>query len=194
MFLFVIPTAIFVPKAHRTVEFGYYIIHTHSQHWLGSCRVLHGLRIHTFSGYLVISCYREWPQLNITSLVLSIKICIKKEINVTQIYKWHLFIWGLKQVQAMGQSVGDSCLLKRFFFFFILKRKICNWDQWPTKPQVLTLQSYACLIGKLKSRFQMLAMHDCQCAVSMLVFHRMSLSWLSLTGEEEGTIKIKPVK
>lgn len=124
MFLFVIPTAIFVPKAHRTVEFGYYIIHTHSQHWLGSCRVLHGLRIHTFSGYLVISCYREWPQLNITSLVLSIKICIKKEINVTQIYKWHLFIWGLKQVQAMGQSVGDSCLLKRFFFFYFKKKNM----------------------------------------------------------------------
>lgn len=135
MFLFVIPTAIFVPKAHRTVEFGYYIIHTHSQHWLGSCHVLHGLRIHTFSGYLVRSCYREWPQLNITSQVLSIKICIKKEINVTQTYKWHLFIWGLKQVQAMGQSVGDSCLLKRCF----LKRKICNWNQWPTKPQVLTV-------------------------------------------------------
>lgn len=150
MFLFVIPTAIFVPKAHRTVEFGYYIIHTHSQHWLGSCHVLHGLRIHTFSGYLVISCYREWPQLNITSLVLSIKICIKKEINVTQTYKWHLFIWGLKQVQAMGQSVGDSCLLKRFFsfFFLILKRKMCNWDQWPTKPLMPALY-----VGKLKSWF-----------------------------------------
>lgn len=134
MFLFVIPTAIFVPKAHRTVEFGWYIIHTHSQHWLGSCRVLHGLRIHTFSGYLVISCYREWPQLNITSLVLSIKICIKKEINVTQTYKWHLFIWRLKQVQAMGQSVPFEKV-----FFFILKRKICSWGQRPTKPQVLTV-------------------------------------------------------
>lgn len=39
MFLFVIPTAIFVPKAHRTVEFGWYIIHTHSQTltWKLSC-------------------------------------------------------------------------------------------------------------------------------------------------------------
>jgi hypothetical protein len=175
----VIPRAIFVPIAHRGVDFSYYVIHT--QHWLGSYSRLHGLRIHTFPGYLVISCYLGVTTVKHHSLSIQHKKYAGKEINVTQTFPGiHIRAWS---------STGNRpvCLFLTFWKGFATK-------EYATK--TMNPQSFRylvwCLIGKAL-HFQIITMYNCQCAMSMLLFHPVSFNF-PLTEEEEGTKKIKPVK
>lgn len=58
MFLLVIPTAIFVPKAHRTVEFSYYVIHTRVYNTDLEFAV--GFTVYLFIHYVFIHFQATW--------------------------------------------------------------------------------------------------------------------------------------